>query len=170
MILAVRSGPQYGPVRGTVRSVRGSVGVVVRFGVRTLGSDFGVGLWGRTLGGLHNLNVRSYINREFLSGESVLQNNTGITNKIGRDFTTERFSPKAIDYAPLSKALGNEHYLYTRSTKITRRKRRDGSVIQRHGKTLMDITGSPRRIADHISCNNWSSPEVDTTLSHSIRK
>ena len=34
----------------TVRSVRGPVGVVVRFGVglwgRTLGSDFGVGLWG----------------------------------------------------------------------------------------------------------------------------
>ena len=49
---------------GTVRSARGPVGVVVRFGVRTfrsdfwvgllgrtLGSDFGVGLWGRTLGG-----------------------------------------------------------------------------------------------------------------------
>ena len=50
---AVRSGPRYGPVRGTVRSVRGSVGVVVRFGVRTLGSDFGVGLWeGYTLGTL----------------------------------------------------------------------------------------------------------------------
>ena len=31
---------------GTVRSVRGPVGVVVRFGVRTFGSDFGVGLWG----------------------------------------------------------------------------------------------------------------------------
>jgi hypothetical protein len=39
---------------GTVRSVRGSVGVVVRFGVRTLGSDFEVELPGRTLGGLHN--------------------------------------------------------------------------------------------------------------------
>ena len=36
---------------GTVRSVRGPVGVVVRFGVWTLGSDFRVGLWGRTLGG-----------------------------------------------------------------------------------------------------------------------
>jgi hypothetical protein len=43
-----------GDPRGTVRSVRGPVGVVVRFGVglwgRTLESDFGVGLWGRTLG------------------------------------------------------------------------------------------------------------------------
>ena len=38
---------------GMVRSARGPVGVVVRFGVRTFGSDFGVGLWGRTLGGLH---------------------------------------------------------------------------------------------------------------------
>ena len=42
---------------GMVRSVRGPVGVVVRFGVRTFGSDFGVGLLGWTLGsdfgGLH---------------------------------------------------------------------------------------------------------------------
>jgi type IV secretory pathway TrbD component len=30
---------------GTVQSVRGPVGVVVRFGGRTFGSDFGVGLW-----------------------------------------------------------------------------------------------------------------------------
>jgi hypothetical protein len=33
---------------GTVRSVRGPVGVVVRFGVRTFESDFGVRLWGVT--------------------------------------------------------------------------------------------------------------------------
>jgi hypothetical protein len=35
---------------GTVRSVRGPVGVVVRFGVRTFGSDFRVRLLGRTSG------------------------------------------------------------------------------------------------------------------------
>ena len=39
-----------GDPHGTVRSVQGPVGVVVRFGVGLLGSDFGVGLWGQTLG------------------------------------------------------------------------------------------------------------------------
>ena len=59
----------WGDLYGTVRSVRGPVGVVVQFEVRTfgvglwgrtLGSDFGVGVWGRTLGsdfgGLHTGN------------------------------------------------------------------------------------------------------------------
>ena len=59
----------------TVRSVRGPVGVVVRFGVRTLGSDFRVGLWGqasgsdfgvglpgRSLGGLHTNQIISCYN------------------------------------------------------------------------------------------------------------
>ena len=34
---------------GTVRSVRGPVGVVVRFGVRSFGSEFWVGVLGRSL-------------------------------------------------------------------------------------------------------------------------
>ena len=38
---------------GMVRSVRGPVGVVVWFGVRSFGSDFWVGVLGQSLGGLH---------------------------------------------------------------------------------------------------------------------
>ena len=40
----------WGDSCGTVRSVRGPVGVVVRFRVQTFESDFGVGLLGQTLG------------------------------------------------------------------------------------------------------------------------
>jgi hypothetical protein len=47
-----------------------------------------------------NLNVRSYINREFPSGESVLQNNTGITNKIGRDFATTTVLSESVARVP----------------------------------------------------------------------
>ena len=57
---------------GTVRSVRGPVGVVVRFGVRSFGSEFWVGLWGFTHHPFHRLveilNIPPLVSREKASG------------------------------------------------------------------------------------------------------
>ena len=61
VVVAIRSAGSVpigrGDPYGTVRSVRGPVGVVVRFGVRSFGSEFWVGVlgwsFGSDFGGLH---------------------------------------------------------------------------------------------------------------------